>query len=805
MFYSRSDICFPGVKSFKIHLMSARKLVTRLLSPNSVVILSGKHLPLGREISNQLGGYSQISVYDSYRNLETEQFPQVIIHLLGFSPASLSETVSHTSQLYDLLNLAYQNNAHLVVVVSNHDTPLKSTALLLVKQFSKNYHLKYTVLEISPQDPLDSAASAVIRKFIPSHTPEKSKPGLGKIKLKKQSFFKILSLKVHGVINKTNLPRLVVPVWVKILVLLIMVPWIVSLILALAFYLSVSCTLSSLERGNFSRTKSCLSFSVSTVRLMKKTLSLSYGSGRLLLSRGYPVQESYSAVLRASEVVSHFTSASDSLSRIWLSVFGAPGNTLDLGMVNSSLTDLNDSVSYLQADLKQLYQASPQPAQVMSDMADLSQNIRKTSSKIQSLLPDLPKFIPESGKQVNYLFLIMDNTEIMPGGGVVDSVALVTLEKGKITEARIMTTKETDSLLKGEVEPPLSFVKATGRNSWYLKDVSWNVDFQETARRAAWFIEKELASPVDVVVGINLNTFKKILGIGGPLQHPGIASPLSTENFITSYLENVQTDPQGTETFISSMLKSMEDYLGELDRPNFNRLLFLLASEFESGQIMIAPVTFSSPALTQSGWSGGVLSSECRSQLDCVLDTFFPVLSNISRNKLDPFITRRTKISTEFTGSKINSSYEIDLNYHPSSQVMSPPDYKNYFRAYFPQETQILQVSLNKQLLSRTDYSVASDRGLKLLSLPVSVPASGGGLLEILTSRVIVSPGPFRYQLLIPGQPGTVPSIVEVNVIYPQNWVSTVYSSPQIASQGLLRYNTHQIGSIHIDVDFFIP
>ena len=84
---------------------------------------------------------------------------------------------------------------------------------------------------------------------------------------------------------------------------------------------------------------------------MKKTLSLSYGSGRLLLSRGYPVQESYSAVLRASEVVSHFTSASDSLSRIWLSVFGAPGNTLDLGMVNSSLTDLNDSVSYLQADL----------------------------------------------------------------------------------------------------------------------------------------------------------------------------------------------------------------------------------------------------------------------------------------------------------------------------------------------------------------------------------------------------------------------------------------------------------------------
>ena len=136
---------------------------------------------------------------------------------------------------------------------------------------------------------------------------------------------------------------------------------------------------------------------------------------------------------------------------------------------------------------------------------------------------------------------------------------------------------------------------------------------------------------------------------------------------------------------------------------------------------------------------------------------------------------------------------------------MSPPDYKNYFRAYFPQETQILQVSLNKQLLSRTDYSVASDRGLKLLSLPVSVPASGGGLLEILTSRVIVSPGPFRYQLLIPGQPGTVPSIVEVNVIYPQNWVSTVYSSPQIASQGLLRYNTHQIGSIHIDVDFFIP
>src|SRR5258706_2402473 len=103
---------------------------------------------------------------------------------------------------------------------------------------------------------------------------------------------------------------------------------------------------------------------------------------------------------------------------------------------------------------------------------------------------------------MNYLVVTQDKNELRPTGGLITALDVFTFERGKLTNKTIVNTKDTDKLLKGQIDPPQALIKYLGQNNWKLADANWDPDFRTTAPKIEWFLQNEMNQPVDGVITV---------------------------------------------------------------------------------------------------------------------------------------------------------------------------------------------------------------------------------------------------------------------------------------------------------------
>lgn len=625
--------------------------------------------------------------------------------------------------------------------------------------------------------PITESAAQIISKFVYGYSPLSDLlPEPATVTVEKKPV-KVRLTPVRNVSDKTAIAKKPIVYALFYLFLAPFTPWILFL-----FQLIILAGFSYCAVKTFS--PMCAKPAAKLVDFISYQSPAVFGSRELFDKFGLPVDVTAHALQDFSDVTQNLSQLNTTTADLFSGFFKKGIDRSSLDSLPFRINSANDSLAYFQSDLKELYQSSSKPAPVILQLAEKIITLRSSLTHLQTLLPDLPVLLGYE-KKITYLVLLQDHTEIRPTGGLLDSFLLATVENGQLLDVQGYTTSFSDSQLHGIVEPPLLYKQITGASQWYLHDSNWDPDFPLSAQRAAWFINKEYSRQPDAVISVNSTLLTYLL---------------PHQNYLSNYLSQVKPSGSGS---ISYLLKTVQDYISEIpaftlqEQQQTSQVIF---SQLSTGQIALSPQSFLAPSLSVLGWNGGLANPPCSGSA-CFADYFYAVDTNLGGNKSDVSINRHQEISLKFSPAVISASYRLTYQNSPLTSGWPAGNHKNFLRLYLPSQITVDQLLVNGQPVQNTQYSLYFDHGFTVLGVLVETPPQKTSLIELLAHQQLPQTS-FRYQLVMPHQPGLLSLPVDISFSYPSDWQVTSYQTPSVASAGSLRYNTSSSAPQVINLDF---
>ena len=142
------------------------KLISETIPSGNSVLLTHHQHSLARELTMQLTSLGNFKI-ENFHPGSSGPFsrPDVIIHLAGLGSPSLNETLSCTTELYDLLQIASRYSSRFILILPDSISHLKSTAHTLFLQFSQSHRLRSHIIEVNPDSDRTAVAQQIIRHF----------------------------------------------------------------------------------------------------------------------------------------------------------------------------------------------------------------------------------------------------------------------------------------------------------------------------------------------------------------------------------------------------------------------------------------------------------------------------------------------------------------------------------------------------------------------------------------------------------------------------------------------------------------
>ena len=102
-----------------------------------------------------------------------------------------------------------------------------------------------------------------------------------------------------------------------------------------------------------------------------------------------------------------------------------------------------------------------------------------------------------------------------------------------------------------------------------MRDSNWDPDFPVSARRAEWFLDKELNRQVDGTIGINLYVIKDLLETTGEIEIADYQETISADNLFhrAEYFSELNYFDGSTQKkdFLSSLINALYFKISSLE------------------------------------------------------------------------------------------------------------------------------------------------------------------------------------------------------------------------------------------------
>lgn len=232
-----------------------------------------------------------------------------------------------------------------------------------------------------------------------------------------------------------------------------------------------------------------------------------------------------------------------------------------LPLIEQSLTNLEEvqknleemNTNKLPEDLRPKFELAKQKIGDLLDFAYLLKNY----------VPSFLELIGDTHPQ-RFLILLQNSDEIRPTGGFIGMYAIMDINEGKLTKLDVRDIYDSDGLLHEEIPAPEEIQSLS--NNWRMRDSNYSPDFPISAKKAAWFLEKEKGPGVDSIIAIDLNFAADLLELVGPIQIDGLKKPLTKDNFktILSYIvESKLTGKSTPKKILQKFIPQVERQLAE--------------------------------------------------------------------------------------------------------------------------------------------------------------------------------------------------------------------------------------------------
>jgi len=185
---------------------------------------------------------------------------------------------------------------------------------------------------------------------------------------------------------------------------------------------------------------------------------------------------------------------------------------------------------------------------ILNELINKSESIQKKTTALRNLSPALNEFSvlvnahylnhqPElyrwdkflanllnflnRKEDIHLLLLFQNPSEIRPSGGFIGSYADVVIRAGQLYLIDVRDIYDADGQLDLLVIPPQPL--QVTNYAWAARDANWFFDFPTSAAKVIYFLEnsklyKEQNITFEMAIAINIDVFKSILNITGPIE-----------------------------------------------------------------------------------------------------------------------------------------------------------------------------------------------------------------------------------------------------------------------------------------------
>lgn len=240
--------------------------------------------------------------------------------------------------------------------------------------------------------------------------------------------------------------------------------------------------------------------------------------------------------------------------------------------------------------------------------------VKQIGEEKEFLFDLMPTFLGFSEPQT-YLVLLLNNTELRPGGGFIGTYATIRVDQGNVEVIALDGTENLDkhAPVDWRVDPPAPIREYLGLDRWYFRDSNWSPDFRTNAERAIEFYTAEggvVAADIDGVIGVTPTVLEEILHRVGPITVEGITFTGDTVTEVLEYQVEYAYADQGIavedrKKIIAPLLLSVLSQLKEHAFTDYAAYLQLAESLAEEKHILFYHTDPEDQAILESqGWGG---------------------------------------------------------------------------------------------------------------------------------------------------------------------------------------------------------
>lgn len=402
-------------------------------------------------------------------------------------------------------------------------------------------------------------------------------------------------------------------------------------------------------------------------------------------------------------------SASELVGKILGNEIYDPDNVT--GKLRASLNFLYQSVSIIQVETVSNMGGGGVVAKKVSKKIDF-EKYKTLLTETSKVLQELPEILGKDQRKT-YLVLFQNNMEIRPAGGFIGSFAVVTFEGGRMTDFSVSDVYSADGQLKGHIEPPAPIRKYLGEANWFLRDSNWDPDFPTSAKRAEWFIDKEIGRSVDGVAAIDLSPVKDALLSMGPMYLADYDMDITSENLYEKTQEEVHEDffpgTQKKASFLTALSRNMVSTLSDLDSAQKLELMKSFYRNLEARHVQFYFHNEKAQiAIANLGWAGEIAKGNCGE--NCYPDFLGLVEANLGVNKANYFISRDQNLEVNISEGRVERKLTINFKNSANPALGAPANYKSYVRVLVPFDASV-----------QGTFDVTESRGLKEIGFLIEV------------------------------------------------------------------------------------
>lgn len=411
-------------------------------------------------------------------------------------------------------------------------------------------------------------------------------------------------------------------------------------------------------------------------------------------------------------------------------------------------------------------------------------DLRKALGTDLSLISQVPFMIGYPEPQ-RYLFLLLNNTELRPGGGFIGTYGIVDLEDGAISSFATDDIYALDGPAEAflDEEPPEPLRRYLRADRWFMRDANWSPDYAVSSMNVERFyhLENGPADDIDGIIGITPTVIERLLDVTGPIT---VGDTTFTPENVTDEIE-FQVEKGFVQEGIP--LAQRKEVVGELGEVLVGRLLSLPLSRLQTlfgiAETAIMEkhlmVYFRDPALQAVAdareWSGRLPIPEG--------DELLVVDANLASLKTDPVIERSIVYALEPDGDTFRARAEITYR-HRGTFNWKTTRYRTYTRFYAPIGSEFLggegamvDDKLNDPSRRPGTFDVGEELGRSVFGGFISVEPGETRTLAVeyrLPERIAERVRQGNYALDVRKQLGTLGHALTLDLDFGKNVASAV-------------------------------